>query len=341
MTNAAESEINAGPAARRSSSSITRRSIIGVAATASLLGLGASQAQDYPVKPVRFVVAFPPGGNADLIARLVSQGLTGALGRTFVIDNRGGAGGIVGEEIVARAVPDGYTILLVSLAHVVNPNLNRKLQYDPLKDLDTVSVVASIPNVLVVHNSVSAKSVPELIALVRAKPGQFNYAASQGTSLHICGELFKSMTGTNIVSINYRSGGLAVPDLEAGRVHMAFNVMSTALGMMKTGKTRALAVTSAKRSQIVPELPALSEFVPGYEMTGWQGILVPTGTPSAIVQRLSQEIAKHVRQPETQQRLAGMGADAVGNSPDEFQRFRLAEFKKLSELVVRAGMKGE
>lgn len=321
---------------------IRRKSLAFAGLAASLLCLTPlAGAADYPVKPVRFVVAFPPGGNADLIARIVSQGLTSAFGRTFVIDNRGGAGGVVGEEIVARAVPDGYTMLLVSLAHVVNPNLHKKLAYDPLNELSTVSVVASIPNVLVVHNSVNAKSVPELIALVKARPGQFSYASSQGTSLHICGELFKAMTGTNIVNINYRGGGLAVPDLEAGRVHMSFSVISTALSSLKSGRLRGLAVTSQKRSQVAPDLPPIAEFVPGYDMTGWQGILVPAGTPSAIVRRLSEEIAKHVRQPETQQRLIAMGADPVGSSPEEFARFRQSEFKKLSELVVRAGMKIE
>jgi tripartite-type tricarboxylate transporter receptor subunit TctC len=318
------------------------RSKLRSALAVGVLGFaGLAGAADYPTKPVRFVVAFPPGGNADLIGRLVSQGLTAGLGRNFVIDNRGGAGGVMAEEITSRAAPDGYTILLVSLTHVVNPSLHKKLPYDPLKDLATVSVVASIPNVLVVHNSVNAKTVPELISLARARPGQLNYASSQGTSLHVCGELFKAMTGTNIVNINYRSGGLAVPDLEAGRVHMAFNVMSTALSMMKTGKTRALAVTSPKRSQVAPELPAIAEFVPGYEMTGWQGILVPAGTPATIVDRLSREIAKFVSQPEVQQRLAAMGADAVGSSPEEFMRFRQSEYKKLSELMSRVGMKAE
>jgi tripartite-type tricarboxylate transporter receptor subunit TctC len=310
-----------------------------LASTAGFTALAA--AADYPIKPVRFVVAFPPGGNADLIARLVAQGLNSAFGRSFVIDNRGGAGGLVGEEITTRAAPDGYTILLVSLAHVVNPSLHKKLAHDPLKALATVSVVASIPNVLIVHNAINVKTVPELIAIARAKPGQLNYASSQGTTLHICGELFKAMTGTDIVNINYRSGGLAVPDLEAGRVHMAFSVMSTALSLMKTGKTRALAVTSVKRSQVVPDLPTLAEFVPGYEMTGWQGILVPTGTPPAIVNRLSQEIAKLVRQPEIQQRLLAIGADPVGNSAEEFALFRQTEYKKLAELVARAGIKAE
>jgi len=312
------------------------------ALAATCLGVGlACHAAAWPDKPVRVIVAFPAGGNADLIGRLVSQGLTTSLGRNFIIDNRGGAGGVVAEEITAKSAPDGYTMLLVSITHVVNPGLHKKLAFDPQKDFTPVSLVASVPNVLVVHASVNVKSVPELIALAKAKPGQLNYASSQGTSLHICGELFKTMAGVDITNVNYRSGGLAVPDLESGRVQMAFSSISTALAMMKTGRIRALAVTSAQRSQVAPDLPAIAEFVPGYQMTGWLGILVPAGTPSAIVNRLSQEIAKTVRESGIQQRLLAIGADPVGSSPEEFARFRQAEFKKLSELMAGAGIKPE
>jgi tripartite-type tricarboxylate transporter receptor subunit TctC len=301
----------------------------------------ACHAAAWPDKPVRFIVAFPAGGNADLIGRLVSQGLTTAFGRNFIIDNRGGAGGVIAEEITAKSAPDGYTMLLVSITHVVNPSLHKKLPYDPQNDFTPVSLVASVPNVLVVNASVNVKTVPELIALAKARPGQLNYASSQGTSLHICGELFKAMAGVDIANINYRSGGLAVPDLESGRVQMAFSSISTALAMMKTGKIRALAVTSAKRSEVAPDLPAIAEFVPGYQMTGWLGILAPAGTPPAMVNRLSQEIAKIVLQSETRQRLVAIGADPVGSSPEEFARFRRAEFKKLSELMAGAGIKPE
>ena len=219
-------------------------------------------ANGYPAKPVRFIVAFPPGGNADLIARLVGQKLSDGLGRPFVIDNRGGAGGVIGEEVAARSAPDGYTILLVSLAHVVNPHLSKKPTYDAMKDLAPVSLLVSVPNVLVVHKSVSVQSVPELIALAKSKPGDLNYASSHGTSLHIAGELFKSMAGVDIVNVNYKSGGLALPDLEAGRVQMAFSVITTAVSLVKGGRMRALAVTSAKRSPVMPELPAFSDREP-------------------------------------------------------------------------------
>lgn len=298
-------------------------------------------AENYPVRPVRFIVAFPAGGNADLVARLVGQKLTDTLGRPFVIDNRGGAAGVIAEELAARSSPDGYTILLVSLAHVMNAVLHKKLSYDPLRDFMPVSLVVSVPNVLVVNKSLNAQSVPELIALAKAKPGQLNYASSHGTSLHIAGELFKAMAGVDIVNINYKSGGLAVPDLEAGRVDMAFSVITTAMSMVRAGRTRALAVTSAKRSLVMPHLPAISEFLPGYELTGWQAILAPAGTPRAIVSKLGDEIAKIMRMPDVRDKLVGLGADPVGSTPEEFGGFRKTEFARLAALVAKAGIKAE
>ena len=306
-----------------------------------LVAAAASAADAYPTKPVRFIVAFPAGGNADLIARLVGQKLTESFGRAFVIDNRGGAGGVIAEEATARSAPDGYTVLLISLAHVVSPQLNKKLGYDPMKDLAPVSLLVSVPNVLVVNKAVSAQSVPDLIKLAKATPGQLNYASSHGTSLHIAGELFKSMAGVDIVNVNYKSGGLALPDLEAGRVQMAFSVITTAMSLLKTGRVRALAVTSAKRSQIMPELPAVAEFVPGYELTGWQGMLAPAGTARSIVARLGEEIGKIMRMPDVRAKLIGMGAEPIGSTPEAFSSFRKAEFSKLSTLVAKAGIKPE
>jgi tripartite-type tricarboxylate transporter receptor subunit TctC len=300
-----------------------------------------AHADDYPAKPVRFIVAFPAGGNSDLVARLVGQKLTDVLGRPFVIDNRGGAGGVIAEELVSRSAADGYTILLVSIAHVVNASLNKKLPYDSMRDFVPVSLVVSAPNVLVVHNSLGVQSVPELIELAKAKPGQLNYAASHGTSLHLAGELFKVMARVDIVNVNYKSGGLAVPDLEAGRVQMAFSVFSTALSLVKSGRIRALAVTSAKRSLVMPELPAVAEFVPGFELTGWHGILAPAGTPRAIVSRLGDEIAKIMRMPDVRNKFIAMGADPVGSTPEEFAAFRKTELAKLSKLVVIAGIKAD
>jgi tripartite-type tricarboxylate transporter receptor subunit TctC len=298
-------------------------------------------AEAYPAKPVRFIVAFPAGGNADLIGRLAAQKLTEALGRPFVVDNRGGAGGVIAEEIAARAVADGYTLLLVSLAHTVSAAINKKLTYDPLHDLIPVSLLVSVPNVLVVHNSVPVQSVPDLIRLAKSKPGELNYASSHATSLHIAGELFKSMTGTDIVNINYKSGGLAAPDLESGRVHMSFSVMTTAISMLKNGRVRALAVTSAKRSLALPDLPVIAEFVPGYEVTGWQGILAPARTPRSIVVKLSAELAGIMRMPDVRAKLVSLGADPIGSTAEEFAAFRNAELTRLKALVAKAGIKSE
>ncbi len=300
-----------------------------------------AHADTYPSKPVRFIVAFPAGGNADLMGRLAAQKLSEGLGKPFVVDNRGGVGGMIAEEITARAVPDGYTLLMVSLAHTVTPAMHKKLTYDPARDLIPVSLLVSVPNVLVVNKSVPVQSVPELIKLAKAKPGELNYASSHGTTLHLAGELFKTMTGTNIVNVNYKSGGLAGPDIESGRVQMSFSVMTTAISMLKTGRVRALAVTSAKRSPALPDLPAISEFVPGYEMTGWQGVLAPAATPRAIVTTVSAELARAMRSPDVRAKLAALGADAIGSTPEEFAAFRKAEFARMKTLVAKAGIKSE
>jgi tripartite-type tricarboxylate transporter receptor subunit TctC len=307
----------------------------------AVLASVSAHADTYPTRPVRFIVAIPAGGNVDLVARLVGHKLTESLGRPFVIDNRGGAGGVIAEEITARSPADGYTILMVSLAHVVNPNLGTKLQYDPLRDLAAVSQVTSVPNVLIVHTSVPARSVPELIALAKSRPGQLNYASSHGTTLFLGGELFKSMAGVDIVSVNYKSGGLAVPDLEAGRVQMAFSVMTTAINTLKSGRVRALAVTSPRRSPALPDLPAMAEFLPGYESTGWQGVLAPATTPRPLIAKLAGEIAAAMRAPDVRAKLQGMGADPIGSTPEEFSVFRKAELARVRALMAKAGIKTE
>jgi tripartite-type tricarboxylate transporter receptor subunit TctC len=311
-----------------------------VALIATLTCASAMAAQ-YPLRPVRMVVASPAGAHADQVARLIGNKLFESLGKQFVVDNRGGAGGIVGEELVARSQPDGHTLLLSSLSHVVNPFLNDKLPYQPLKDLATVSHVVSVPNVLLVHQSVSAKTVPELIALAKAKPGELNFAASQGTSLHLAGELFRTMAGVDIVRVNYKSGGLAYPDIEAGRVQMAFSVITGAIASVKGGRTRMIAVTSAKRSPVLPDLPAVAESVPGFELVGWQGIFVPAGTPRPIVQLLSTEIMKIMRLPDVMEKLISGGAHPVGTTPEAFEAFRQAEYQKYSKLLPRTAIKSD
>jgi tripartite-type tricarboxylate transporter receptor subunit TctC len=292
-------------------------------------------AAEYPTRPIRFVVAFPPGGNADLIARTIGQQLSQNIGKPVVLDNRGGAGGVIGTDIAAKAVPDGYTILLVSLSHVANAVLLDKLPYDVEKDFEPVARVVSVPNLLVLYNGVPAKTVPELIALARAKPGELNFGAAHGTAPHISGELFRRMAQVDIVNVPYRSAALAVPDLESGRIQMIFSVVSTAIPLVKSGRIRGLAVTSAHRSAVLPEMPTISEFVPGYELTGWQGILAPARTPRPIVARLNAEIANVLGMPEVQKRLQSAGADPVPTSPDEFRAFIRTELAKMSKVLTK------
>lgn len=313
-----------------------------VVIAAGLLFLGVSaRSAAYPEKPVRLIVAYPAGGSADSIARVIGQKLSDALQQTFVIDNRGGAGGVIGEELAARAAPDGHTLLAISISHVVNPLLHPKLAYDPMKDLAPVSLMVAVPNVLVVHASVGVKSVPELIALAKSKPGQLNYASSVGTSLHLAGELFKAMAGVDIVAVNFKGGGLAAADLQAGRVQMSFSVFQTGAALVKTGRLHALAITSAKRSPLLPDVPAIAEFVPGYELTGWLGILAPAGVAPGIVNKLSSEIAAVVRTPDTQSRLLALGADVIGSTPAQFADFRKAEFAKVARLLSRINTKDD
>jgi len=308
---------------------------------ATLLGLTLSTAHGagYPEKPVRFIVPYPPGGNADLVARLIAGKLSQSTGQNYIIDNRGGAGGVIGEEVAARSAPDGYTVLLVSTGHTLNPAMGKKLPYDPLKDFAAVSLTNAVASVLVVHQSVPAKTLPEFIALAKSQPGKLNSVFSMGTTAHVALELFKTMAGVNIVPVTYKSGGLGALDLDAGRVHMSFAVMTTAVSIMKNGRVRALAVTSAKRSPAMPDVPAIAEFLPGYNVIGWQGIVVPVRTPRAIVDTLSRHIAKAMHAPDIAERLGGMGSDVIGSTPEEFERFRVEEYNSLVKLMAQAGIK--
>jgi tripartite-type tricarboxylate transporter receptor subunit TctC len=292
----------------------------------------------YPEKPIRLVVAYPAGGNADFIARTVAQELSDRVGQQVVVDNRGGAGGIIGSSIVAKADPDGYTLLYVSISHAVNPSLHKHLPYDTIRDFSPISLVASVPNILVVHPSVPVKSVSDLIAYAKAHPGKLNYAASLGTSLHIAGELFKATAHVDIVPVFYRSGGVAVTDLLADRAQMSFLAMSTGLTMARAGKLRALAVTSAKRSRLAPELPTVGESLPGYAFTGWAGVLAPAGTPKAIVTKLNKEIVAGVESREAEKRLLSRGVEPETSTPEAFRKFVVSEVKRVSELMARAGI---
>ena len=312
---------------------------------ASAFAAGHSQAQQaYPTKPIRMICPFPPGGTTDVVARLVAQKLTEAWGQQVVVDNRPGAGGIIGTEIVAKAAPDGYTVLLGSITtHAVNPALYKKLNFDPVKDFAPVSLVVSSPQLLAVHPSVAAKSVKELIALAKAKPGQLNYAsAGTGTSPHLTFELFKSMAGIDVVHVPYKGTGPAITDLIGGQVQMMITGVVALMPHVKSGKLRGLGVTSAKRVAALPDLPTIVESgIPGFDVSSWFGVFLPGGTPKPIVAKMNAEIRKILEVPEVRQRLIGQGADPASNTPEEFAAYVNAEMARWGKVVRDTGAKAD
>jgi len=297
-------------------------------------------AEVYPNKPVRLVVPFGAGGTGDILARVIGQHLSTGLGQQVVIDNRPGAGGNIGADVVAKAAPDGYTLLLAANStHGANVSLYKKMPFDPVKDFAPVTLLASVSNLLLVHPSVPANSIKELIALAKSKPGQLNFASSgNGTSTHLAGELFKSMAGVDIVHIPYKSGAPAVTDLLSGHVTMLFNSTLAVLPHVKAGKLKALGISSVHRSPVLPEMPTIAESgLPGFEVTAWFGILAPAGTPKEIIHRLHAEIVKVLRLPEVKARLSDQGAEPVGNTPERFAAYIQAEIAKWAEVVKVSG----
>lgn len=318
----------------------TRRSwSIAGAALAVALFAAAAQPQEYPAKPIRVVVPFPPGGGTDLMARTVVQRLGESLGATVIIDNRGGAGGTIGTDFVARSSPDGYTLVVVSGAHAINPSLYPKLQYDSVRDFAPVTMLTSGPGLLVLHPSVPARTVKEFIALAKSRPGQLHFAsAGIGTPPHLAGELFKTMTGVDIVHVPYKGNGPAYTDLIGGHVSVMFPTIPTAIPHVRAGKLRALAVTTRQRTAIAPELPTLSESgVPGYEVSSWYGLLAPAGTPAAVISTLQREVVKVLRSPDISEKLMAQGLDIVGNTPEEFAGVIKSEIAKWAGIVKASG----
>jgi len=322
-----------------------RRAALSLAATLAILAPHAAAAADaYPAKPVRFVVAFPPGGGTDIIARSIAQKLTERIAQQVVVDNRPGAGGNIGTDIVAKSAPDGYTMLMGSAGPLaINASLFGKMPFDPIKDLAPVTLAASTPNVLVVHPSLRAATVKELIALAKARPGEINFASSgHGTPAHLAGELFNSMAGVKMVHVPYKGAAPALADLLGGQVQLMFSTMPPALPHVKDGKLRALAVTSAKRSPAAPDLPTLDEIaLPGFEANTWHGVVVPAGTPATIVARLNREIVAILHLPEVVERLSGQGAEPVGSTPEEFAAYIRSETLKWAKVVRDSGAKAE
>lgn len=319
-----------------------RLSFKDVVAIAAMLYTVSAGAQTYPAKPVRIVVPSSPGGGTDILARVLAQKLTESLGQQFVVENRPGAGQVIGIEAVARSAPDGYSLLMAASAIVINEVMYAKPPYDTLRDFAPVTLAASLPNILVVHPALPAKSVKELIALAKARPGQLNYSsAGAGTSPHLSMELFRLMAGITLTHVPYKGTGPATIDLVAGQVQLSMPNVLTAQPQIKGGKLRPLGVTSAKRATGLPDVPAIAETVPGYEAIQWYGLLAPANTPREAVAKLQSEIARILQNPEVKARLATDGADAVGSRPDEFAAYVRTEKDKWAKVVKSAGIKLE
>jgi tripartite-type tricarboxylate transporter receptor subunit TctC len=304
------------------------------AVLAALLAPCAIAADRYPDKPVRLVVPFAPGGGTDLLARFVSDRLAGVLGTTMVIDNRGGAGGTLGTALVARAAPDGYTFLFTSASYTFAPNFYKDLPYDPVKDFKPITMFGSSPNILVVHPSLPAKSVKELLALARKHPAEVLYgSAGRGSNIHLTAELFLYMAGIKMTQVPYKGAGPAQVALMSGEVQVLLPGLQSAYPFIKSGRMRALAVTTKQRAPLLPDVPTIDEAgVPGYEKAGWFGLFAPAAVPEHIVSHVYQSVAKVLKDPETVKRLAAEGAIAGGQPPAEFTAFvhsELAEWTKL------------
>ena len=313
-----------------------------VAAALALFAVGAG-AQDWPSKPVRFIVPYPPGGGTDVIARIVQEPLSRALGQQIVIENRGGAGGAVGTEAAAKATPDGYTFLFTLSSHTINPLLY-KLSFDVEKDFMSVTTVASLPQLIAANTASPFKTMQDIVAQAKAQPGQVAYASvGAGTPSHIAGELLNLRAGIKLLHIPYKGGGPATTDVLGGQVPLLFVSIPAAMGFVKSGKLRAIAVTTLKRSGAAPDVPTVAEAlnIPDYEVDSWYAIFAPARTSPAIVARLQQEVGKVVRMPEVKQKLLEQGADAVGNSSAELDQVVKAVLKKWAALIQQAGIKLE
>jgi len=317
------------------------------ALAATLLVPGAVFAQGlgetYPARPVRVVIGLAPGGGTDIQARLFSQKLSENLGRPFVVENRTGAGGTIAYAQVAKSPPDGYTLMGVTSGYTITPAVYSKLPYDPVKDFAPISLVAQAPFLLLTHPSLPVRSVKDLLALARAKPAMLDCgSAGHGSSTHMAYELFRTMAGVNIAHIPYKGTGPALIDAMAGQVHMLFGNVLSSLTHVKTGRLRALAVTTAKRSMVLPDLPTVSESgVPGYENSTWFGLLAPAGTPAAVLNKLNAELVKASQSPDIVDRLAPDGGEPVGSTPEQFGRHLALEIARWRKVVKDAGIKVE
>ena len=311
---------------------------IAAAACGLIAGSMAHAAEAYPTRSIRWIVPYPPGGTTDILARIMAQRLSERLGQQVVIDNRPGGGNNIGTEIATRANPDGYTLFLVNPANAINATLYPKLPFDFLKDMAPVAGLIRVPNVMEVTRSLPARTVPEFIAHAKANPNKVNLASSgSGTSVHLSGELFKTMTGLNLLHVPYKGAGPALVDLIAGQVHVMFDTLPSSIGYIKSGELRALAVTTAKRSAALPDTPTVAESVPGYEASAWFGVGAPKGTPAAIVNRVNREVNEALKDPKMVQRLAELGGTPIPGTPAEFWALHKMETEKWAKVVKASG----
>jgi tripartite-type tricarboxylate transporter receptor subunit TctC len=319
-----------------------RRTLLLAAALAALPM--AAHAEGYPSKPIRFVVPYPPGGPLDTIARLLGQKVSESVKQPVIVDNKPGAGGNIGADLVAKAPADGYTILMGAVAtHAINPTLYAKIPYDPVRDFSPVTQVASTPNVLVVNPSVPASNVREFIAYAKANPGKLNFGSgSTGSAGHLAGELFKSMAGVEMTHIPYKGAAPAMQDLIGGQIHLMFDNMASSLTQVRAGRVKALAVTTAKRSSLAPELPTVAESgLAGFDISTWFGVFAPAGTPREAIARLHAEFTRALAAPDVREKMVNLGAEPVGNTPAEFAAYIRAEAEKYARVIKASGARAD
>jgi len=322
-------------------SRINRRAVLqGAAALACGCLMGAASAQGFPTKPITIIVPFSAGGTTDILARIVSQGLTTELGQSVVVDNKPGAGGNIGASLAAKAPADGYTLFMGTVGtHAINQSLYKKMPFDPVKDFAPLSRVATVPNLLVAHPSQPFKTVKEMIAYAKAHPGKVTYGSpGAGSSPHVSGELFRSMTGTDLLHVPYKGSAPAMTDLLGGQISVMFDNMPSAIQHVRSGKLRPIAVTTAKRSPELPDVPTIAEAgVPGYEATSWFGMFAPAATPKPVLDKLHAALVKVLGQPEVKKKIAEQGGDVVAETPEQFAAFIKAETAKWGKVVRESG----
>jgi len=320
--------------------SVLKVALAGFVSLYSLFALG----QAYPNKPVRLIVPFPPGGGNDIVGRVIGGKLGELMGRQVVIDNRGGGGTIIGTELVAKAVPDGYTLLLAGSASMaINPSLSKSVPYHPIKDFSPISLLGTASHILVVHPSLPVKSIKELIEYTRARPGKLNLASTgMGGPVHLAGELFKSMAGLDMVQIHYKGGGPAYVGLLTQEASVCFCGLASARPYLKDGRLRPLAVTTAKRTPTLPDIPTVGESgLPGYVVFGWYSLVAPRGTPGPVIARLNAEVRKAVEAPDVRKHFDALGIDSTASSPEEAIAFTRSEMEKWAKVIRAAGIKAE